>query len=118
MLSFSADVLFDDLSFEGRSAERNELFRRREELADDMAFANGVRAELATVSDSDLQKFLQKKKTERIAYLLSLKRPPSTYALDLMTEYAARSPGRLRETAAAASAHDEEQRLRLLRHVR
>ena len=32
-------VLFDDLSFEGRGADRDELFRRREDIADDMAFA-------------------------------------------------------------------------------
>lgn len=111
-------VLFDDLSFEGRGADRDELFRRREETADDMAFANGVRAELAKVSDSDLREFLQKRKTERIAHLLALKRLPSAYALDRMIEDAARSPARVRETAAAAIAHDEQQRLRLLRHVR
>jgi hypothetical protein len=111
-------VLFDDLSFEGRGADRDELFRRREELADDMAYANGVRAELAKVPDGDLQKFLEKKKTERVAYLLSLKRFPSVYALDRVIEDAARSPARLRETAAAAIAREEEQRLRLRRHVR
>jgi hypothetical protein len=111
-------VLFDDLSFEGRDADRDELFQRREETADDMAFTNGVRAELANVSDSDLRDFLQKKKTERIARLLSLKRLPSAYTLDRMIEDAGRSPARLRETAAAAIARDEQQRLRLLRHVR
>jgi hypothetical protein len=83
-----------------------------------MAFADGVRAELAKVSDSDQREFLQKKKTERIAHLLSLKRLPSTQALDSMIEDAARSPARLRETAAGAIARDEQQRLRLLRHVR
>lgn len=111
-------VLFDDLWFEGRGPDRDELFRRREDIADDMAFANGVRAELANVPDSDLQTFLQNKKTDRIAHLLSLKRLPSAYALDRMIEDAARSPARLRETAAAVVAHDEENRLRLLRHVR
>jgi hypothetical protein len=111
-------LLFDDLSFEGRDADRDELLRRREETADDLAFANGVRAALANVSDSDLRDFLQDKKTERIARLLSLKRLPSTYALDRMIEDAARSPARLRETAAAVIAHDEQQRLRLLRHLR
>jgi hypothetical protein len=111
-------VLFDDLSFEGRGADRDELLGRREDIADDMAFANGVRAELANVSDSDLQQFLQNKKTDRVAHLLSLKRLPSASALDRMIEDAARSPARLRETAAPAIARDDEQRLRLLRHVR
>jgi hypothetical protein len=39
-------------------------------------------------------------------------------ALDLLIEDAARSPARLRETAAATIARVEQQRLRLLRHVR
>lgn len=111
-------VLFDDLSFEGRDTDRDELFRRREELADDLAYANGVRKELANVPDGSLRELLQKRKAERSAYLLSLKRLPSAYALDRMIEDAARSPSQLRETAAAAVARDEEQRLRLRRHVR
>jgi hypothetical protein len=111
-------VLFDDLSFEGQGADRGELFRRREEMADDLAFANVVRVEMPKVSDADLHAFLQRKKAERITRLLSLKRLPSAYALDRMIEDAARSPARLRETAAAAIARDEQVRLRLLRHVR
>jgi hypothetical protein len=111
-------VLFDDLVFEGRASDRDELFRRREELADDMAFANGVRAALANVSDSALPEFLQKKKAERIAQLLSLKRVPEAYALDRMIDDAARSAARLRETSSAAIGRDDAQRLRLLRHIR
>ena len=111
-------VLFDDLSFEGRSADRDELLRRREEIADDMAFANTVRAALANVPAGDLREVLQKKKTERIAHLLSLGRLPRVHALDGMIEDAARSPQRVRETAAAVVAREEEQRRRLLRHVR
>ena len=111
-------VLFDDLVFEGPASERAELFRRREHLADDIAFANAIRAELAKVPDAELRAFLVKKRTERAAHLLTLKRTPEVSAVDRMIEELARSPERLRESAAAAIADDEQQRQRLLRHVR
>ena len=111
-------VFYDDLSFEGAALEREELSRRREQRADDIAFANAVRAELPRISDAELRAFLVQKRTERAAHLLTLKRTPEVSAVDRMIEDLARSPERLREDAAAAIARDEEQRRRLLRHIR
>ena len=97
---------------EDRSGTRGRLFRLWHEIT------NAVRAELPRISDAELRAFLMQKRTERAAHLLTLKRTPEVSAVDRMIEDLARSPERLREDAAAAIARDEEQRRRLLRHIR
>jgi serine/threonine protein kinase len=72
----------------------------------------------AVARDADRRARFERESHVLAALNHSQKGMPIASALDRITEDAVRSPERLRETAAAAIARDEEQRLPLRRHVR
>ena len=109
-------VLFDDLSFEGAAVERDRLFRRREQQADDLAFAAAVLRDLSAGPVQRVEEFLEQKRAEHGRLLLGRARLPDAPHLDRILEVVRRSPERLPETAAAMIQDLERQRERLLRH--
>jgi hypothetical protein len=58
-------VLFDDQSFEGSPAVRDDLFRRREDLADEDAFGVEILKTAGTKAPGEIERFLLNAKIER-----------------------------------------------------
>jgi hypothetical protein len=112
-----AFVLYDDLSFEGRAAERDELLRDREGRADDYAFALAALAKAAALPPDEAPAFLAAKRAERARQLQTAGRRGDLYTLDDLIRQANASPERIGQIA--QSMHDvlERQRSRLLRHL-
>jgi hypothetical protein len=62
-------VLFDDQSFEGSTAVRDEVFRRREDLADEDTYGIEILRAAATKAPGEIEKFLVDAKVERARQL-------------------------------------------------
>jgi hypothetical protein len=110
-------VIFADLVYEGEAAKRDALFRAREQQADDIAFANTVRAGAMTKSGADVLAFLVARRAERDLAMQTQGRQPRLRLLDDLIEQAKRSPESLRENSAVAQ-ELERQRGLLLRHLK
>jgi hypothetical protein len=109
-------VLFDDLTFEGSAARRDELWRTRERQAEEVTFAMAVRTEAAKKRDEDVLAFLIARRADRAKDLHAQGRARNLHVLDRLIEAARISPERVRD--AAALERLEVERRALLRHVR
>lgn len=111
-------IVYDDLSFEGSAKAGDELFKRREELAKEMAFSNAVRAELPKLPPDQLHSVVVAKRAERLKQLVVRGRAPQLSELEQMIEQATQSPEQFQQVAPARIDEVERQRERLLRHRR
>jgi hypothetical protein len=110
-------VLYDDLSFEGRAADRDELLRDRESRADDDAFALAVLAEAAALPPGQAGAFLQARRADRARQLQGEGRKGDLFTLDDLIRQAQVSPDRISQVAQTMTGVLERQRTRLLRHL-
>ena len=109
-------VLFDDLSFEGSTAARDELFRHREAQADEYAHGIAVVKQIAALPPGEVEAFLVAKRAERARQVFSEGRRDYFPLLDGLIREAKSAPERFVAGAKARADHMERQRQRLLRH--
>jgi hypothetical protein len=109
-------VLFDDLSFEGSTAARDELLRHRETRADEYAHAIAVVRQIAAVAPEQVEAFVVAKRAERAKQLQSEGRRGDMSMLDDLLRDAKGYPDRLVASAKVKAESLERQRQRLLRH--
>ena len=112
-----AYVIFDDLSYEGAVAPREEALRRREERAADYAFAASVLGQAAGRPASEIQTFLMQKRAERARQLQTAGRRENLMEIDELIRQAKESPDRLLANATYMQERFERQRDRLVRHL-
>jgi hypothetical protein len=110
-------VLYDDLSFEGRAADRDDLLRDREGRADDYAFALAALAKAAALPPDQAPAFLAAKRAERARQLQTEGRNGDLYTLDDLIRQANASPERIGQIAQSMHEVLERQRSRLVRHL-
>jgi hypothetical protein len=110
-------VIFDDLSYEGDVAPREEALRRREERAADYAFAAAVLGQVAARPASEAQTFLTEKRTERARQLEATGRRGNLMLVDDLLRQAKESTDRFLANAKYMQERFERQRERLLRHL-
>jgi hypothetical protein len=104
-------VIFDDLSFEGSLSERDALFRRREERAEDVAYAIAALTQ-AAAQPAQAEALLTAKRAERVQQLQGTGRQGYLTDLDDMILQAKTSPEQLAATASDRRASLERQRER------
>lgn len=109
-------ALFDDLSFEGSTAARDELLRRRETQADDYAHAIAVMRQIAALPPGDVEAFLVAKRAERARQLQSEGRRGETHMLEQFLREAKAALEQFVASAKDRGAMLERVRQRLLRH--
>lgn len=109
-------VLFDDLSFEGATHYRDELFRSREMQAEDYASGIAVLRQVATVKASEVDAFLTAKRTERARQLQADGRRGDLLILDNLIRHAKQSPEQFLAGARDMLEGYERAHQRLLRH--
>jgi hypothetical protein len=109
-------VLFDDLSFEGSMAARDEVLRHRETQADEYAHAIALAKQIATLPPEQVEAFLVAKRAERAKQLLSEGRRGETHMLEQFLREAKDAPERFVAGAKGRAESLERQRQRLLRH--
>jgi hypothetical protein len=111
-------VLFDDLSFEGLSDQRERLLRDRETQAADYAFAIDVIAKAAALPPNEMRPFLAVKRGERAAQLGGDGRAGNVSAIDEFARLVTDSPDQADAIAKGMVPRLERQRRQLIRHVR
>jgi hypothetical protein len=110
-------VLFDDLSFEGSAAVRADILRRREETADEYAFAIDTVKTAATRPTAEVEAFLVAAKVERTKHLLATGRQPRPIGpLDEALRAFRESPSTFAERMSGYRASLEQSVQRLRRH--
>jgi hypothetical protein len=110
-------LMFDDLSYEGKAAARDELLRRRERQAEDNAFTIAALGELTARPAAEILPFLVEKRAERARELQAAGGLPGLMAIDHLVQEAKDSPDRLLASVKDRQEYLERQRQRLLRHV-
>ena len=110
-------VLFDDLSFEGRSDHRDELLRDREARASDYAFAIDVISRASVLPPEEARALVTGQRAERVLRPRAGGRPPDVSVLDEFIRQLTESPVRAAAGAKVFLDHIERQRQRLVRHV-
>ena len=111
-------VLFDDLSFEGSPAVRDDILRRREETADEYAFAIDTVKAAAARPVADVEAFLVAAKVERTKQLLAAGRQPRPIGpLDEALRVFRESPSTFAERMSGYRASLEQAVQRLRRHL-
>jgi hypothetical protein len=109
-------VLFDDLSFEGATDYRDELFRSREVQADDYASGIAALRQIATVKASEVDAFLTSKRAERARQLQTEGRRGDLLILDNLIRNAKQSTAQFLTGAKARLESLERAHQRLIRH--
>lgn len=109
-------VLFDDLSFEGATEYRDELFRSREMQADDYASGIAALRQIATVKAREVDAFLTAKRAERARQLQTEGRRGDLLILDSLIRNAKQSPEQFLAGAEDRLEGYERAHQRLLRH--
>lgn len=109
-------VLFDDLSFEGSTTARDELFRHRERQADEYAYSVAVVKQIAALPPPEVEAFLVAKRAERARQLQSEGRRIDTHMLEQFLREAKAAPEHFVAGAKRRADSLERQRQRLLRH--
>lgn len=110
-------VIFDDLSYEGEVAGRDEALRKREERATDYAFAAAMLGQVVERPAAEIQTFLMEKRAERARQLQASGRTEMLMLIDELIRQAKDSPDRLLANAKEMKERYERVRQRLLRHV-
>ena len=111
-------MLFDDLSFEGLSDQRERLLRDREAQAADYAFAIDVIEKAAALPPNEMRPFLALKRGERMAQPGADGRAGTVSAIDEFTRMVTDSPDRADAIVKGMVPRLERQRQQLIRHVR
>jgi hypothetical protein len=111
-------VLFEDLSFEGNSADRDTLFRERERRADDIKYVIGV-LRRAAAEPANAVAVLTAARAERARQLQEQGRRDAIalWTLDELIRDVKASPANFAASVAAREASLESQRQRLVRHL-
>lgn len=109
-------VLFDDLSFEGSTAARDEVLRHRERQADEYAYSIAVVQQIAALPPAEVEAFLVAKRAERARQLQLEGRRGETQRLEQFLREAKGSPERFVAGAKGRAESMARQRQRLLRH--
>jgi len=110
-------VLFDDLSFEGRPDQRDELLRDREATASDYAFAIDVITRASALPPDQVRTFVAAQRDERALRPRLGGRASNVNVIDEFIRQLAESPVRAAANAKGFLDHIERQRERLIRHV-
>ena len=111
-------VIFDDLSYEGDVAGRDDALRRREERATDYAFVAAVLGQVAGRSAAEVQPFLMEKRAERARQLQASGRTEMLMLIDELIRQAKEAPDRLLANAKSMRERYERQQQRFVRHVK
>jgi hypothetical protein len=111
-------VLFDDLSFEGSTAARDDILRSREAQADEYAFAIAALKGVAGLPPEQIEAFLQERKIERARQLQEQgRRPWMGGLLDEALRQVRESPQQVLTRVSVYRAHLEQALDRLRRHL-
>jgi hypothetical protein len=112
-----AMVLFEDLSFEGSTEDRDLVLKERERQADEAAYWSQAFKEAAALPGDQVKAYLQAKRTERAAQNAAAGRGVTTHEVDDALAALERSPQTISSWLSARQATLEGQRARLSRHV-
>jgi hypothetical protein len=111
-------VLFDDLSFEGRADERDQLLRAREATAADYAAAIDVITRASALPPGEAHAFVKAQRAERAVRRRPDGRAHDVSVIDEFIRQLTESPDRAVAGAKGFLDHIERQRQRLIRHLR
>jgi hypothetical protein len=110
-------VLFDDLSFEGSPAERDDLLQEREARGADYAYAIDVIAKASALPPAEARAFAAAKRAERAGLARTGFHTADVSPLDEYIRQLTESPERAAANAKPFSEFLERQRQRLVRHA-
>jgi hypothetical protein len=110
-------VLFDDLSFEGRADERDQLLRAREATAADYAVAIDAITRASALPPGEARAFVTARRAERALARRPDGRAHDVSVIDEFIRQLTDSPDRAVAGAKGFLDHIERQRQRLIRHL-
>lgn len=110
-------LLFSDFTFQGRTADRDDVLRGRERLADQLAFAVAALSEAAHLLPEQIAPFLESQRRSRaIATAADPQGPDRSWELGEAIRQITAGQGDARALSSAMAARLETQREQLLRH--